>query len=189
MILTGENLSTRRENCPDATLFTTNFVWIGPGTNSCLRSQEPTISICIYIHIYSIYIVYGPIHIHLFHTLQTTKSVSTTKTVCFKMLYMTWSVFIVWIIRNTITLRQNAGFIYITESCRHNYQLVLNGSKQKKFLLEFCFQNSLFREEGICFLTTNRNFSRNLRHHLNEIKILLPLPQYHTFRIFQISKD
>jgi hypothetical protein len=41
MILTGENRRTRRETCPNATLFTTYPTWIDLGANPGLRGERP----------------------------------------------------------------------------------------------------------------------------------------------------
>jgi hypothetical protein len=41
MILTGENLRTRRKTCPSVTLSTTNPTWIEPGANPVLRGERP----------------------------------------------------------------------------------------------------------------------------------------------------
>jgi hypothetical protein len=41
MNLTGENRSTRRKTCPNATLSTTNPTWIDPGSNPDLRGERP----------------------------------------------------------------------------------------------------------------------------------------------------
>ena len=41
MVLTGENLSTGRYNCPSATLFTTNVTRTGLGSNPGLCGEKP----------------------------------------------------------------------------------------------------------------------------------------------------
>jgi hypothetical protein len=41
MILTGENLRTRRKICPSATLFSTNSIFTDPGANLGIRGEKP----------------------------------------------------------------------------------------------------------------------------------------------------
>jgi hypothetical protein len=44
MILTWENLRSRRRTCPSATLSTTKLTWTIPGANLSLRSERPAIN-------------------------------------------------------------------------------------------------------------------------------------------------
>jgi hypothetical protein len=43
-ILTGENRSTRRETCPNATLSVTNLTWTDLGVNPGARGDRPAIN-------------------------------------------------------------------------------------------------------------------------------------------------
>jgi len=40
MILSGEDQSTGTKTCPNATLYTTNLTWIGPGSNLDLLEEK-----------------------------------------------------------------------------------------------------------------------------------------------------